>query len=241
MRISFFLCACLFCLSIAAQTPPAKNGTTFKLTLDELEVRDSSGTVYPTNIAKALLASGKYGMKLGTDHKSGLIYQLSADEINKRMSNMPKPKESNFFTVGQKFPSLKETDMNGNKFNTKELAGKVIVVNFWFINCPPCRMEIPQLNAMVESYKDNKDVVFIAVALDEKYELVDFLKTTPFKYNIIDRGRYIASSYNINLFPTHVVVDKQGKVIFHTSGLAGGTVDWIRKSIEAGLNGTVVK
>ncbi len=245
MRIFFFLYAWLLCLSVTAQTAPAQTGAPVKQShapkLDELEVKDSSGTVYPTNIVASLMGTGKYGLKLAADHKSAILFELSAEQINKRMSNMPRPKESDFFTVGQKFPSFKERDMNGNKWNTKELIGKVVVMNFWFINCPPCRKEIPQLNEIVESYKDNKDVVFIAVALDEKYALVDFLKTTPFKYNIIDNGRYIASSYNIHLFPTHVVLDKEGKVIFHTSGLAGGTIPWIRKSIEAGLNGTDTK
>jgi thiol-disulfide isomerase/thioredoxin len=154
---------------------------------------------------------------------------------------MPKPMDSKFFRTGQTISSFKEKDINGVKYNLKELQGKIVVLNFWFINCPPCRQEIPHLNDMVESYKDNKDVVFIAVALDEKYDLEQFLKTMPYNYNIIDKGRYIAQQYGINAYPTHVILDKQGKVIFHTSGFGMGTVSWLKKSIEAGLNETVAK
>ena len=92
---------------------------------------------------------------------------------------------------------------------------------------------------MVESFKGNKEVVFIAVSLDRLYEIKDFLKTNHFIYNIIDDGRYIASKYNVTLYPTHVVLDRQGKVIFHTSGVASNTVGWVKKSIEAALNNTV--
>jgi thiol-disulfide isomerase/thioredoxin len=106
------------------------------------------------------------------------------------------------------------------KFNQKDLVGKVVVLNFWFINCPPCRREMPELNELVEHYKAEKDVVFLAVALDMRYAIQEFLKTSPFNYNIIDNGRFIAGKYGINLFPTHVVVDRQGKILFHTSGYA---------------------
>ena len=53
-------------------------------------------------------------------------------------------------------------------------------MNFWFINCPPCRAEIPELNKLVDSFKTNDKVVFIAVALDDKQSLETFLEQSPF-------------------------------------------------------------
>ena len=38
-----------------------------------------------------------------------------------------------------------------------------------------------------------------------------------------------------NMDPTHVVLDKEGLVTFHTSGYGNGTVPWLKKSIEAAL------
>jgi len=108
------------------------------------------------------------------------------------------------------------------------------VLNFWFVGCPPCRAEIPQLNKIVDKYKDSSNVVFIAVALDEAYAIKEFTQTTPFKYHIIDNGRYIAQgTYGISLYPTHVIIDKEGIVRFHTSGLAPGTITWINKTIDS--------
>ncbi|MES2373947.1 MAG: TlpA disulfide reductase family protein [Bacteroidota bacterium] len=229
----------LFFLPVTAQTP--QTASQKHIDLASVEVKNAAGAVYPTFIVQKLMATGKYGLRMNQDGKTGLLYELSEEEISKRLAAIPKPMESKFFRTGQAISSFKEKDMNGVKYNLKELVGKVVVLNFWFINCPPCRQEIPHLNEMVESYKDNKEVVFIAVALDEKSELEEFLTTTPYKYNIIDRGRYIAEQYRINLYPTHVVLDKQGKVVFHTSGFGMGTVSWLKKSIEAGLNETVAK
>ena len=145
---------------------------------------------------------------------------------------MPKPRESEFFKTGKEISNFKATDINGNKINIKELKGKIVVLNFWFINCPPCRKEIPELNEMVNDYKDSTNIVFLGVANDYKEELQEFLKNNPFDYTIIDNGRYIAGKYSIRSFPTNVILDKAGHVYFHSSGLGAWTVTWLRKSIE---------
>jgi thiol-disulfide isomerase/thioredoxin len=190
-------------------------------------------------IWQQLLSSGKYNLKIQPDRKTAIIYKMSESEISERLSKMPKPAESKFFRTGKTISSFNERDMTGKRFNLKELAGKVVALNFWFINCGPCRREMPEMNEMVESFKDNKDVVFIGIALDEKYNIEEFLKTNPFLYNIIDNGRYIASQYGVTLYPTHVILDRQGKVLFHTSGFATNTVGWVKRSIESALNDTV--
>jgi len=229
-----------FCMSLMAQTLPGNSSQVpARVKLEDMEVKDSSGMVYPPIVWQQLLASGKYGVRISPDQKNALISKLSEEEINNRLLKLPKPAESKFFRTGDKIASFKETDMYGNRYSLKELTGKVVVLNFWFINCPPCRKEIPDLNELVGSFKNNKDVVFIAVALDQKSDLQDFLKKNPFIYNIIDNGRYIAEKYNINLYPTHVVLDRQGKVVFHASGLAMNTVSWIKKSVESSLSEAV--
>jgi thiol-disulfide isomerase/thioredoxin len=241
MKRSFILCVfAIISLYTSAQTVPEPK-VQGKMNMDELEVRDSSGILYPRAIWQKLMLSGKYGLKLSQDHKTGFLTKLSEAEIDARTSKLPRPVESKFFKTGEKIAAFNERDMRGIKHNLKEMAGKVVVLNFWFVNCPPCRQEIPQLNEVVEAYRNNSDVVFIAVALDEKYEIEEFLKTSPFNYHIIDRGRYIASKYGITSYPTHVVLDKEGKVIFHTSGLGMSTVPWLKKSIEAGLNDMAAK
>lgn len=234
------LVAVIFTVSAYAQ-PTTNQGTYFKIKLEEVVVKDSSGTIYPTELVKQLIATGKYSLRLSQDRTTGILTKLSEEEVNKRLSALPKPRESSFFKTGEKILSFNEKDMKGTRFNLKELKGKMVVLNFWFINCGPCRMEIPKLNELVEAYKNNPDVVFIAVALDDKYDIEEFLKTNPFTYHIIDGGRYLASRYGINTYPTNVVLDKEGKVIFHSSGYGMGTAPWIKKSIEAGLAGNVLQ
>ena len=82
------------------------------------------------------------------ENSAFILIRLSDEDYEKRISSMPKPAESKFFRTGTEFTHIKARDIDGNKINTKNLLGKTIVLNFWFINCPPCRMEMPDLNKL---------------------------------------------------------------------------------------------
>ena len=91
---------------------------------------------------------------------------------------------------------------------------------------------MPELNKLADSYKSDSSIVFIAIALDKKYELEQFLKNKTFGYTIRDNGRFLTDQYRINSYPTNVVVDQNGKLYFHSPGLCTDTVHWLRKSTE---------
>ena len=207
-----------------------------RTTLDETSVvRDSTGFQYPHAVWKKLMQSGNYGIKTGKRTTSNIeftIYELSAAERAKRMESYPRPRETTNFKTGSKLSNFRFTDLKGNRYNLKELTGKVVVLNFWFINCGPCRQEIPDLNKLVLKYKDNPNVLFLAVALDSRADVKDFLKQTPFLYNITENGSYLTESYGVRSYPTHVVLDQNAIIKFHTAGLALNTIYWIEKTIE---------
>ncbi|WP_413669489.1 redoxin domain-containing protein [Mucilaginibacter sp. Mucisp86] len=186
---------------------------------DEREVRYIKPNTTPTDRAPANIPK-----------------QLSAEEAKEQyMASLPKPYESAYFNTGEVMEPFSTHDINGNKIKLKDLRGKVVVLNFWFIGCPACMQEIPELNKLVDDYKDNANVVFLAIALDDRYDLKKFLKQTEFKYDIIDDGRYIAAGYKIGLYPTSVILNKEGKVAFHTVGFAVNSPYWMRKTINEGL------
>lgn len=219
----------IFVLTLQAQAQ--KN---FKLSENSV-VKDMAGNVYPYAIWQTLLRNGDFTMKAENPKDSAtafLLIPLTEKEKKARFERMPKPRESQNFTTGKKINLFNTSDMDGNPVDLKDVQNKIIVLNFWFINCGPCRREIPELNKLVDSFKTNEKVVFVAVALDAKDDLEKFLKQFPFQYAIVDDGRWIAEKYGIRFYPTHVIVDTEGKVYFHTSGLAPNTVYWIKKSIN---------
>ena len=63
-------------------------------------------------------------------------------------------------------PELTMTTLDGKTLTTKELAGKVIIFNFWATWCAPCRAEIPDLVKLQDQYKDH--LVIIGVLSEDE-------------------------------------------------------------------------
>jgi thiol-disulfide isomerase/thioredoxin len=161
-----------------------------------------------------------------------LFVDLSKEEQLKRAKEAPKPTETSNFKTGKKFDAFSAYDMNGKLVDTKQLKGKVMVINFWFTTCPPCKQERPYLNKIVDDYRSDTNVVFISIALDQKPQLETYLKDNEFKYIVIPDGKKLANSYDINGYPTQVIVDKEGKIAFHTLSYYYVTDYWMRKTID---------
>ncbi len=130
-------------------------------------------------------------------------------------------------------PAFSLTSLEGEKFELVALRGKVVVLNFWFTGCAPCVAEFGELNSLVNKFK-NKGVVFIAPTLDNVTTLKPFLKEHRFDYHIVpNAGGLIVSTYsdgseNVS-FPTHIVIDKEGKIDTRLTGAKG--IEELRKAI----------
>ncbi len=204
-------------------------------------VKDSSGMVYPYMIWRKLIQTGDYSIRFRTNGTELVTYMLikrTPQEKDKMMALMPKPSASAQFKIGDEFHPFKEKDITGEKIDLKALAGKVIVLNFWFIGCPPCRAEIPDLNNLSNQYKNNKDVVFVAVGLDESWQIQDFVKLNPLGYHLIYNGKYISAKYGVHLYPTNVVIDRSGKVAYSSEGGSPANPYWLQHTIDDALTAT---
>lgn len=137
--------------------------------------------------------------------------------------------------VGTDAKNFKTTDMDGNAINLSDMKGSVVAVNFWFIGCKPCIMEMPELNDIVKKF-EGKDVKFIAVALDSKGSLRAFEEKREFNYNIIPDGRNVAQIYEIQGYPTHCIIDQEGKIQYFKSAYSPRTAHEIESTIAKLLN-----
>lgn len=124
-------------------------------------------------------------------------------------------------------------DIDGNVWKSKELKGSVIVFNFWFTACPPCKKEIPELNKLVEKYS-KKGVVFIGVALDEADEIQRFIDIYPFKYKLIPDGADFIDANQVSSFPTQFIIDKKGYLAKRIVGAV--TFEVMEKQLMSYLN-----
>lgn len=99
-------------------------------------------------------------------------------------------------------------------FDTRELAGKPIVINFWFPSCPPCRAELEHFEEVYQEYGEpsGSDVQFVGVqqlgldSIEDGATLFDELGVTfP---GLPDNASAIQIAYNVFSYPTTVFLDR---------------------------------
>lgn len=109
-------------------------------------------------------------------------------------------------------------------FETKSIAqyrGKVVFLNIWASWCPPCIAEMPSIASLYDRMKDDNDVVFLLVSMDENFEdAKQFMASRDFTMPIYHyRGRD-RETYPSDLIPTTYVITPDGRIAMEKKGMA---------------------
>ena len=105
------------------------------------------------------------------------------------------------------------TDLQGQSWHLRDLKGKVVLVNFWATWCPPCRKEMPDLEALYEKYKDQGFVV-LAISDEEATKVTPFIAERKISYPVmLDPGRKVKELYQVDGIPKSFVYDRDGKLV----------------------------
>lgn len=117
-------------------------------------------------------------------------------------------------TRGEQAPAFVLTTFEGETISSEELAGNVVVLNFWASWCLPCEQEAEHLQQAWELYEDRGDVVFLGVAyVDTERESLAYLERFNITYpNGPDLGTNIYRSFRARGVPETFVINKLGEV-----------------------------
>jgi len=125
--------------------------------------------------------------------------------------------------IGQQFIDIVAKDLEGNIVKLSDFKGKVIVLDFWAIWCHNCheqnQEEFPKLK---EKYK-NEDFVIISYSVDvdkkdweksSKADNIDWVNIS----NLGGVSDKVVTQYGVQVYPTSIIIDKDGKVINKMKG-----------------------
>jgi peroxiredoxin len=121
--------------------------------------------------------------------------------------------------VGAQIPEFESRTLDDLLMNRQKLEGKITILNFWFIACPPCVAEIPGFNALVEKYGTDR-INYVAMGRDDAEDITAFLKGNPWKFEILpDNHNTIHELFKINWgFPTTFLLNEKAEIILAFSG-----------------------
>lgn len=104
------------------------------------------------------------------------------------------------------------TDLNGTPWRLKALHGKVVLLNFWATWCPPCRKEIPDLNALQERFKD-QGLVILGVDNEEANVARPFVAEQKMRYAVLlDPGGKVSERFAVTSIPKTFIYDRNGHI-----------------------------
>ena len=115
-----------------------------------------------------------------------------------------------------------ETHAEGQMLGLSDLDATPLVMNFWYPSCPPCRAEMPDLEASYQRYRD-RGVLFLGVTslqLDTTEDAKEFIAEIGITYPVgPDTDGAIMRAYGVKNFPSTVFVNAEQKVVRTWAGL----------------------
>lgn len=118
--------------------------------------------------------------------------------------------------VGQKPPAFTLTTFDGEQITPEDMAGKVVLLNFWASWCKPCEQEAADLETAWRYYQPRGDVLFLGVAwTDTEKASLDYLDRFDVTYpNGPDLGTSISQAYRITGVPETYLIGKDGNLAY---------------------------
>jgi thioredoxin-like negative regulator of GroEL len=176
---------------------------------------DPKNPTFHLSLAKALLHESK-----DEDAKQELerFLGLNGDEELARQARLmladPRRGREEFA------PQFEITTLQGQRVSLKQLAGRVVVMDFWATWCPPCRASVPELKELTRKYPAEK-LVLISVSADKDdgawREFVAKKNMDWVQYR--DADHKMLDAFSIHSFPTYLVIDGDGIIRKHFTGL----------------------
>jgi thiol-disulfide isomerase/thioredoxin len=128
------------------------------------------------------------------------------------------------------------TDLEGERHSLTDYRGKVLVLDFWFRNCAPCIMAMPQIKEIVEQFR-GKRVVVLGMNIDQEEKDARFVVNRLHLNYPTLKGEGLPEKYNVHSCPTLVIIDQQGIVRGWHVGYSADLREKVTKTINLLLTG----
>ncbi len=117
---------------------------------------------------------------------------------------------SSVASVGQPAPDFILPNLDGESVSLSDFEGRPVFINFWRVNCNPCREELPYLEAVYEERQGELVMLSINIG-DDVSNIKQFLQNNSLSLSVLlDTDITVARRYAIPGTPTAFFIDKEG-------------------------------
>jgi thiol-disulfide isomerase/thioredoxin len=153
-------------------------------------------------------------------------------DLAKKMIDNPRRGREDFA------PDYAFASLAGDYISSKDLTGKTVVLDFWGTWCGPCRAATPDLVRLYKKFKD-EPFVMLGISSDksgDREKWVDYIAKTKMDWpQYLDQNRQVIGTFQINAFPTYIVIDTEGIVRIRRPGWGPGTINDLENAIKKSI------
>ena len=148
---------------------------------------------------------------LSPDVRNGRMKTL-IDEIEKTSES--RQQQPGMLAEGSEAPDFTLTDINGNQQSLKALRGKMVVIDFWGSWCGWCIKGFPKMKEYYEKYKEKMEILGVDCNdTQQAWRKAVADKALPWLHVYCPKESTVLEQYQIQGFPTKVIVSAEGKII----------------------------
>lgn len=110
-------------------------------------------------------------------------------------------------------PDFELSSLNGEMIALSDYQGQVVLVNMWATWCPPCKAEMPGINAFYEAHKDEGFVVLAVNSREDAATVDAFIQASGFSFPVaLDLTGEVTDRYHASGLPTSYIIDRTGNI-----------------------------
>ena len=147
--------------------------------------------------------------------------------------------DSDKVKTGDSMPAFTIVSDDGTTISSAELSGKVVLITMFATWCPPCQLKLAEIEkSLWPNFKDVKGFSFLAIGREHSdEELAEYNKTKGFTFALYpDKDRKIFDLFAVQFIPRTYLINREGKIIYMTTGFDEQEFRQLERMIERALN-----
>ncbi len=115
--------------------------------------------------------------------------------------------------IGHPAPDVTVHDMRDHLTSLSSLRGSVVLLNFWYVSCPPCQIEMPALERAYLAHQSQGFKVVGLDVVDDASTISEFTSRLGITYPILrDIGQRAVLAYQVRATPSSYLIDRNGVI-----------------------------